>query len=83
MSRSQESIEEKTMNKIKIRRGRLSKEARKLLKTLNCPDGECQAYKDAKANNMAYILEDGWIVRVYADDHREKIKYIGETNIKE
>ena len=37
---------------------------------------ECQAYKDAKANNSAYIVEDGWIVRVYADNHREKIKKI-------
>lgn len=72
----------KTMNKIKIRRGKPSKEARRLLKALNCPDGECQAYKDAKANNSAYIIEDGWIVRVYADDHREKIKYVGKTDVK-
>lgn len=72
----------KTMSKIKIRRGRLSKEARRLMKALNCHDGECQAYKDAKANNSAYIIEDGWIVRVYADDHREKIKYVGKTDVK-
>ena len=71
-----------TMSKIKIRRGRPSKEAKRLMKILNCPDGECQAYKDAKANNSAYIIEDGWIVRVYADDHREKIKYVGETDVK-
>ena len=72
----------KTMSKIKIRRGRLSKEARRLMKALNCPDGECQAYKDAKAMDSAYIIEDGWIVRVYSDDHREKIKYVGETEVK-
>ena len=35
---------------------------------------ECQAYKDAKANNSAYIIEDGWIVRVFADGHKEKIE---------
>lgn len=72
----------KTMSKIKIRRWRLSKEAKRLMKALNCPDGECKAYKDAKANNSAYIIEDGWIVRVYADDHREKIKYVGKTEVK-
>lgn len=72
----------KTMSKIKIRRGRLSKEARRLMKALNYPDGECQAYKDAKENNSAYIIEDGWIVRVYSDNHREKIKYVGKTDVK-
>ena len=44
------------------------------MKALEHPDGECRAYKDAKAINQAYIIEDGWIVRVYADNHREKIK---------
>ena len=43
---------------------------------------ECQAYKDAKAANYAIIIEDGWIVRVYADDTRERIKFIGETEVK-
>ena len=45
-------------------------------------DGECRAFKEAKANNAAYIIEDGWIVRVYADNHKEKIKYVGETTVK-
>lgn len=53
-----------------------SEEAKLIMEALNYPDGECQAYKDAKANDSAYIVEDGWIVRVYADDHREKIKKI-------
>lgn len=52
------------------------------MKVLNCPDGECQAYKDAKAMDSAYIIDDGWIVRVYSDDHREKIKYVGKTEVK-
>lgn len=43
---------------------------------------ECQAYKDAKAANYAIIIEGGWIVRVYADDTRERIKFIGETEVK-
>lgn len=41
-------------------------------------DEECQAFKDAKAKNLAYIIEDGWIVRVYADNHREKIMKIDD-----
>ena len=66
---------------IKIKKPKPSKETLKIIKAIN-QGGECQAYKDAKANDSAYIIEDGWIVRVYADDHREKIKYIGETEIK-
>lgn len=69
------------MTKIKIKRGRPSREARRLIKFFN-NGGECQAYKLAKANNIAYIIEDGWIVRVYADDHREKIKYVGDTWVR-
>lgn len=53
-----------------------TEEAKQIMEALNYPDGECQAYKDAKARDSAYIVEDGWIVRVYADDHREKIKKI-------
>lgn len=41
-----------------------------------------QAYINAKENDSAYIIEDGWIVRVYADDHRKKIKYVGDTMVK-
>ena len=66
---------------IKIKKPKPSKETLKIIKAIN-QGGECQAYKDTKANDSAYIIEDGWIVRVYADDHREKIKYIGETKIK-
>ena len=66
---------------IKIKRGRPSNEARELLRLFN-GKGESEAYLKAKANNCAYIIEDGWIVRVYADDHREKIKYIGETQVE-
>jgi len=66
---------------IKIKRGKMSRETRKLLKTFN-GKGECEAYLKAKANDCAYIIEDGWIVRVYADDHREKIKYVGNTMVK-
>ena len=51
-------------------------------KDMGLDDKECQAYKDAKAIDSAYIIEDGWIVRVYSDDHREKIKYVGETEVK-
>ena len=54
----------------------------KFLEALSNPDGECRAYKEAKANNCAYIVEDGWIVRVYADDTRERIKYLGETEVE-
>lgn len=41
-----------------------------------------QAYINAKKNDSAYIIEDGWIIRVYADDHKEKIKYVGDTMVK-
>lgn len=68
--------------KVKVVKGKPSRETEKLIKILNNPDGECQAYKDAKANDSAYIIEDGWIVRVYADDHKEKIKYVGDTMVK-
>lgn len=54
----------------------LSNEAELIMKALECPDGECQAYKDAKARDQAYIIEDGWIVRVFSDDHKEKVKKI-------
>ena len=67
---------------MKVVKEKPSKEVEKLIKILNSPDGECQAYKDAKANNSAYIIEDGWIVRVYADDHKEKIKYVGKTQLE-
>jgi len=63
---------------MKIERGKPSKEARRLMKIFNNGE-ECQAYKDAKAHDSAYVIEDGWIVRVYADDHREKIKFVGDT----
>ena len=66
---------------IKIKRGKMSREARKLIKLFN-KGGECKAYLEAKANNCAYIIEDGWIVRVYADDHRERIKFVGDTRVK-
>lgn len=66
---------------IKIKKPKQSKETLKIIKAIN-QVGECQAYKDAKANDSAYIIEDGWIVRVYADDHREKIKYVGETQVE-
>lgn len=59
-----------------------NEEEKKLLEALSNPDGECRAYKEAKANNSAYIVEDGWIVRVYADDTRERIKYLGETEVE-
>ena len=49
---------------------------------LSNPDVESRAYKDAKAANYAIIVEDGWIVRVYADDTRERIKYLGETEVE-
>ena len=55
---------------------------RKMLNEYPLTTEECQAYKDAKANGGAIIIEDGWIVRVYADDTRERIKYIGETEVK-
>jgi hypothetical protein len=67
---------------MKVVKGKPSGEAEELIRILNSPDGECQAYKDAKAHNSAYIIEDGWIVRVYADDHRERIKYVGETQVE-
>ncbi len=59
-----------------------SREVKKILKALHNPDGECQAYKEAKSAGYATIVEDGWIVRVYSDDTRERIKYIGETEVK-
>ena len=46
-----------------------------LLKSIN-PDGESKEFKDAKSINSAYIIEDGWIIRVYADNHKEKIKKV-------
>jgi hypothetical protein len=67
---------------MKVVKGKPSREEEELIRILNNPDGECQAYKDAKAHDSAYIIEDGWIVRVYADDHREKIKYVGETQVE-
>ena len=67
---------------MKITESKPSKEEKKLLEALSNPDGECRAYKEAKANNCAYIVEDGWIVRVYADDTRERIKYLGETEVE-
>ena len=73
-------VKEKEMV-IKIEKGKFSKETQEILDKINS-DGESQAYKEAKANNSAYIIEDGWIVRVYADDHREKIKFVGKTTTK-
>ena len=67
---------------MEVVKGKPSKEVEKLIKILNNPDGECQAYNEAKANDSAYIIEDEWIVRVYADDHREKIKYVGKTQME-
>ena len=52
------------------------KEYKKIYGELN------QAYINAKKNGSAYIIEDGWIVRVYPDDHKEKIKYVGDTMVK-
>ena len=68
--------------KVHLTESKPNEEEKKLLEALSSPDGECQAYKEAKANNCAYIVEDGWIVRVYADDTRERIKYIGETEVE-
>lgn len=48
------------------------------MKALRSPDGESDAYKKSKAAGYATIVEDGWIVRVYVDGHRERIEYIGE-----
>lgn len=59
-----------------------SDETQEIIAALATEDGECRAFKEAKANNTAYIIEDGWIVRVYADNHKEKIKYVGETTVK-
>lgn len=59
-----------------------SDETQEIIAALATEDGECRAFKEAKANNAAYIIEDGWIVRVYADNHKEKIKYVGETTVK-
>lgn len=67
---------------MKVVKGKPSREEEELIRILNNPDVECQAYKDAKAYDSAYIIEDGWIVRVYTDDHREKIKYVGETQVE-
>lgn len=64
-----------------VKNRRISRETRRLLKTFN-GKGECEAYLKAKANNSAYIIEDGWIVRVYADDHKERIKFVGETQVE-
>lgn len=68
------------MSKI-VKNRKISRETRRLLKTFN-GKGECEAYLKAKANNTAYIIEDGWIVRVYVDDHRERIKFVGETQVE-
>ena len=65
----------------RVKRNKPSREAKKLLRVFG-KGKECRAYKIAKANNLAYIIEDGWIVRVYADNHKEKIKYVGETTVK-
>lgn len=59
-----------------------SRESRRIMKALRFPDGESDAYKKSKETGYATIVEDGWIVRVYADDTRERIKYIGETEVK-
>lgn len=59
-----------------------SDETQEIIAALATEDGECRAFKEAKANNAAYIIEDGWIVRVYADNRKEKIKYVGETTVK-
>lgn len=43
---------------------------------------ESEAYKKAKELGMAYIVEDGWIVKVRPDDTRVRIKYIGPQEVK-
>ena len=41
-----------------------------------------KAYEKAKANNVAYIVEDEWLVKVMADDTRVRIKYLGPQEVK-
>ena len=60
-----------------VKNAKPSKEAREIMKALKKYGS--QAYEEAKKNDCAYIEEDGWLVRVYADDHREKIKFLGQT----
>ena len=73
----------KTPDKIYVKISHpISDEYTEIISALATEDGECRAFKEAKANNTAYIIEDGWIVRVYADNHKEKIKYVGETTVK-
>lgn len=43
---------------------------------------ESEAYKKAKELGMAYIVEDGWIVKVRPDDTRVRVKYIGPQEVK-
>lgn len=66
---------ESTMIKI-VKKTELDPKTQEILDEIN-QDGECQAYKEAKALDLAYIIEDGWIVRVFSDGHKEKIKYVG------
>lgn len=41
-----------------------------------------EAYEKAKANNIAYIVEDEWLVKVMSDDTRVRIKYLGPQEVK-
>lgn len=59
-----------------VKKTELDPKTQEILDEIN-QDGECQAYKDAKALDMAYIIEDGWIVKVFSDGHKEKIQYVG------
>ena len=43
---------------------------------------ESEAYKKAKELGIAYIVEDGWIVKVRPDNTRVRIKYIGPQEVK-
>lgn len=43
---------------------------------------ESKAYKKSKSHSCAFIIEDGWLVRVMADNSRVRIKYIGPQEVK-
>ena len=43
---------------------------------------ESEAYKKAKADSCAFIIEDGWLVRVMADNSTVRIKYLGPQEVK-
>ncbi len=53
-----------------------------LLKEMDAPIKDYEAYEKAKANNIAYIVEDEWLVKVMSDDTRVRIKYLGPQEVK-